>query len=123
MTKRTPKRPVTREKVIESQIIAFLRYKGLLVWKNENGAVFDEKRKSYRAFSPNRMRGLSDITGLMDDGTFFAIEVKSEKGRLSEHQKDFLAEVRARGCFAIVARSVEEVVEKLGLSDAQGAGR
>lgn len=61
------------------------------------------------------MRGTADILGLLDDGTFLAVEVKSEKGRLSPEQKVFLSEVKLRGALAIVARSVEDVEFKLKL--------
>ena len=59
-------------------------------------------------------KGVSDIIGCYE-GTFFAIEVKTQKGVITEHQKDFLRRVEEAGGIAIVARSCEDVVEALGL--------
>ena len=60
-------------------------------------------------FRPLRQRGVSDLICCVR-GTFLAIEVKREKGgKLSEFQKDFIEQVKDKGGYAIVARSLEEV--------------
>lgn len=49
----------------------------------------------------------------LTDGRFVAVEVKSRTGRLSEEQGAFLQCVAAGGGVAIVARSVDDVLEAL----------
>ncbi len=44
---------------------------------------------------------------------FTAIEVKSQAGKLTAEQRDFLAAVRASGGIAIEARSVDDIVGDL----------
>ncbi len=43
-----------------------------------------------------------------EDGRFAALEVKTAKGRTTPKQEAFLADVRRRGGFACVVRSVDE---------------
>jgi len=57
-------------------------------------------------------KGVSDILGFYKK-RFLAIEVKSPNGRLSEHQKRFLAQVENNGGITIVAYSVEDVINGL----------
>jgi len=59
-------------------------------------------------------KGISDIVGV-HNGRFFAIEIKTAKGKVSEHQERFLQRVRDAGGIAIVARCCEDVVEALEL--------
>jgi hypothetical protein len=54
--------------------------------------------------------GCSDVIGQMRDGRLLAIECKSEVGRLSDPQKNFLATVAAHGGVAGMARSVDDVL-------------
>ena len=54
-------------------------------------------------------RGWPDIC-LLKSGTFYAIEVKTETGRLSEHQKALGQEIEANGGKYIVARSVDDLI-------------
>lgn len=58
------------------------------------------------------MKGVADILGIYQ-GKPLAIEVKSKKGRLSEFQKTFLIRFHAQGGIAIVARSVDDVENRL----------
>ena len=61
--------------------------------------------------------GVSDIIGLTKEGQFFACEIKGPKGKLSSAQAYFLMEVKRSGGLAIVAHSVEDVIEGLNLQD------
>ena len=59
-------------------------------------------------------RGVSDILGCLPDGRFIAIEVKAERGgRVSEYQERFIKDVNRCGGLGFIARSVEEVRERL----------
>ena len=55
--------------------------------------------------------GCSDIIGFMTDGRFLAIECKSARGGASDDQIKFLQTVSAAGGVAILARSVDDVID------------
>ena len=65
-------------------------------------------------------KGSADIVGILTMvlegelyGIFFALEVKSGRGRTSDEQDRWLALVRRMGGFATVVRSVQEAKEAL----------
>ena len=101
------------EKEIENQILSFLAVIGIMAWKNQSVGVYDPTKKIYR--KPNNrhhIKGVSDILGLCA-GRFLAIEVKSDKGRVSPEQRVFLARVNNEGGIGFVARSLEQVIDSL----------
>jgi len=100
-----------KEQAIETQIRHFLNLKGIFHWKAKTVGTFDQKRGVFRQ-NASYMKGVSDILGL-HKGKLIAIEVKSAKGAVRPEQKVFIDEVNKRGGFAFVARSVEDVQEKL----------
>jgi hypothetical protein len=57
-------------------------------------------------------KGISDIIGCYK-GRFFAIEIKREGGKITEHQQAFINQVRAAGGIAFVAYSIQDVEEYL----------
>jgi penicillin-binding protein-related factor A (putative recombinase) len=108
---------VISEKTIERQIINYLWSQRILCTKIDTTGIYDEKKKTFRAQRGLfKRRGVSDIVGIYK-GRFLSIEVKSAKGRLSEEQSDWLYDVEEHGGIAIVARSVDDVVEALALVD------
>lgn len=96
------------EKAIENAILSFLWAEKIYCWKNETQGTFDPIRKTFRKH-PNKKKGVSDILGILPDGRFLAIEVKSKVGRLSPDQKAFIEDIVARDGIAFVARSIEDV--------------
>ena len=92
----TPKPPL--EKDITRQIRAYLNMREIFHWKVWQGL--------------GSTRGVSDIIGIYK-GRPLAIEVKTAKGKLSEHQERFLTRWKNEGGIAIVARSVEDVEQGL----------
>jgi len=58
--------------------------------------------------------GIADILGCYK-GKFIAIEIKSEKGKLSPAQENFLKLVNDNGGIGFVARSAMDVIQQLGL--------
>lgn len=101
------------EKQIENRIINFLRIIGIFCWKNQSVGIFDPKKKVFRRSNNiNHLRGVSDILGIVN-GRFLAVEVKSEKGRLTIEQKAFLQNIRAQGGIAFEARSLSDVARHL----------
>lgn len=103
-----------KEKEIENNILEYLSYlPNCKYWKNQSAGVYDSARGAYRkSFNKFHINGVADILGIMK-GKFICIEVKGPKGRLSPSQKTFLKEVSDLGAIAFVARSVDEVKDKL----------
>ena len=88
------------EKEITAAIRSFLKARGIFHWK-----VFQ---------TLGSQKGVADIIGIYK-GQFMAIEVKTQKGKLNDNQRAFLTEVKYAGGIAMVARSVNDVIEILGL--------
>ena len=88
------------EKEITASIRTLLKAFGIFHYKNWQGL--------------GSQKGVSDIVGIYK-GKFLAIEVKTEKGKLNDHQSKFLILVKQNGGIAIVARSVHDVFKGLGL--------
>lgn len=55
--------------------------------------------------------GSADLVGLTKTGRFFAIEVKTDKGKVRPAQEAWLTKVNTMGGYAAVARSAEEALE------------
>lgn len=103
------------ESVIESQIFHYLRGRGIVCFKSINVGYFDPIRKVFRKqTSPYFRKGVSDCLGLLSDGRFLAIEIKARYGKVSPEQEQFINDVNKSGGLAFVARSVQDVIEKLG---------
>lgn len=99
---------VTLEKAIENQILHYLHMTGVFAWKNQSTGIYDPSKKTFRRRSKFQINGVSDILCCYK-GYFVAIEVKAEKGRLTESQVEFISKINANGGFAFTARSVEDV--------------
>lgn len=96
------------EKQIENSILEWLAWNNIFSFKVKSQGTWDEKEKKFRKPSRYYKKGTADILGIYK-GKFLAIEVKSASGRLSEHQKIFLNQVKENGGIAIVARSIDDV--------------
>lgn len=78
--------------------------------------------KSLGIFHFHNLQGLGAYKGIPDimgsyKGRWFVIEVKSPKGRVSEHQKTFLEQVKSEGHIIIVAYGIDDVINGLGLQN------
>jgi len=93
------------ESIITSQIRQYLTLKRVFHWKVWQGL--------------GSQPGVSDIIGIFR-GRPLAIEVKTKKGRVSEHQENFLNNFRENGGIAIIARSVDDVIQKLQEAENHG---
>lgn len=83
------------------------------VWPNDSTGIFDPSKGIYRRKNSKFfIRGVSDILGIYK-GRPLAIEVKSKIGRVSEHQEFFLKRFELSGGIAIVARSIDDVRNRL----------
>jgi hypothetical protein len=104
------------EKLIESAILDWLNLQPkTFAFKVNTVGVFDPKRRVYRTNrNPHLHNGTSDILGLHDQ-SFFAIEVKYNKGRPTANQKSFIKKVEDAGGRALVAWSLKDVQDAFAL--------
>jgi hypothetical protein len=102
------------ETAIKNSILRLIQLhpKRGMAWSQYNGAVFDQRRGFYRKPSRWYRKGVPDIIGIWDGKPLF-IEVKTETGKVSSEQKQFLEDATSHGALAFVARSYQEVKEKL----------
>lgn len=103
-----------KEKDIQAQILQYLAYRGIFAIRLNNTPIFDVKRGIFRRMPKYTPRGVPDIFGILEpNGRTLLIEVKTDKGRLSPSQKDFLDEAKKCGALAFVARSIEDVEKNI----------
>ena len=105
-------KPCTKlEKEIEKEILSYLKSKGIFAWKNKSQGTFDPIRQQHRT-NRSMLKGVSDILGILDDGRFLAIEVKSRRGVVTPEQKEFIKKINDHDGLAFVARCLEDVTKK-----------
>ena len=100
---------MTPETAIQKQILDYLSYAGWFVWKNNNVGIY---KKSTGSYIPAQMKGIPDLTAIKD-GRVLMVEVKTPKGKLSEHQVKFQERYEEAGGIYIVARGYEDIKDSL----------
>jgi len=93
------KLPPLKEKEIKKCVRDWLKYKRIFHWNVWQGQ-FSRK-------------GISDIIAIIN-GKIICIEIKTIQGRQSTYQKEFQKEVEGAGGIYFLARSVDDVIKKLG---------
>jgi hypothetical protein len=98
----------------ESELLSFaltcLKQSGLVYWRVPNGPVVHSiGNKQIRKKSP--IKGFPDIAGVFPNGKFFAIELKTDKGRLSAEQVEWITKLNMSGGMALVLRTKDEIRE------------
>lgn len=106
---------VPLEKHVQESILHYLSLNGVFAWPNKTQGTYDPRREKFRKpTSKFWKKGVADILGITPSGRFFAIEVKRpKKGVLSQEQKDFIAQISARGGIAFVATSIADVAGRI----------
>ena len=101
----------TPEGYIKNAILEwFSLQKNCFVFPVDSVGIFDPSRGIYRKRQSRfHRKGVADIIGIWD-GIPLAVEVKSLTGRLRPEQKIFLDDFKGHGGIAIVARSVNDVI-------------
>lgn len=102
------------EKEIQRSILEYLKLRGHYCFRNNTGAFSIPQQGLFkRRFIRFGEVGSPDIVGcLKGKGLFFGIEVKSEKGQLTDNQKEIQATILSLGGRYIVARSVDDVIKE-----------
>lgn len=90
-------------------IITYLNLSGHFVWRQNNGGVYDPKKKVFRK-NPNHKKGVPDVCGIHKLGYGLYVEVKVGNDKLSEEQKQFGQEAAKRGAVWIIAHSLDDVI-------------
>lgn len=103
------------EKDIQNECLEWLNTNGFFAWSVNNGAVYDEKRNSFRAKQRFDIKGQSDAIAVKDSKIWF-IEFKTEKGKMSDYQKAFQKRLEMHGHTYLLIRSLEQLKEALTLS-------
>ena len=101
------------ENDIQYSIVEFLRSKKIFCWRNNTTGVYDPVSKNFRRPGKHTLSGIGDILGVLPNGKFLTIEVKTKTGTVSENQKTFMANVKNSNGIAFVARSIEDVEREL----------
>ena len=98
------------EKSVKTECLEYLRLMNIFAWNNPSGAV----KVGDNRFMSFGFKGSADIIGLLPKtGRFIAVECKSDKGKLSEAQEEFLNKIKDMGGIAIVARSFKDIEKVL----------
>lgn len=95
-----------KESDLLSYALSCLKQSGLVYWRVPNQGT---SHAGVRKKSP--IKGFPDIAGVFPSGKFFAIELKTDKGRLSAEQTEWITKLNMSGAMAIVLRSKEEISE------------
>jgi hypothetical protein len=103
------------ESDLVTAILQYLHLRGVVAWRNNAAGVKRTDRKGREFYVFRGRRGVTDILGIMPDGTgrLLAIEAKTLTGKLSEEQRAFLDDVNRAGGVACVARSLDDVAAML----------
>jgi len=100
---------MTEEGAVVKACLEWLNIYGAFVWRNNTGCLKDKTERPVFFGKP----GSADIIGVLPGGRFIAVECKAKKGKLSEKQKEFLTNVEEMGGLAIVARSIDDVINSV----------
>lgn len=111
-SKRGKKNP-ERESVLLAQILRYLEMRRILHWRMPVQGVMRSSRGRV-SFSKSPIAGFPDIAGIYQ-GVFFAIEVKTSKGKASDLQLGWIRNILDAGGVAGVVRSLADVDEILAL--------
>lgn len=102
---------MNRETGIQGAIHDAIAFTGrALIWRNQCGAY--KRGRHYIAYGLGV--GSADLVGLLiPSGRFFALEVKTEVGKLSAEQRAWAFAVQKAGGYVACVRSVGDALEAL----------
>jgi hypothetical protein len=109
------KRPEPSEAQVMRAVLQALAMHPRVAWAHRmnSGAGKVQRAGGVSQFMRWGFPGCPDVLGQLRDGRTLACEVKKPSGKTSPEQEAFLKCVRANGGVALVARSVDDVMEAL----------
>lgn len=116
------KRPPVSEAVVLKACLDYLtKVRRVRAWRQNSGtaqyAAHAVPAYGGEVIRPRRvafgLRGAADITGILPDGRRLEVECKRPGGRQEPHQKKFQAMIEENNGVYILARSADELREKL----------
>lgn len=99
-----------QEAKLKKQILDYLKLKGIFCWNNRNVGVYNPKTGCY---IPSPIKGISDIIGILPNGKFLAIEVKTNKNKPTKNQLWFIEEIKRNNGVGIIAYNLDDVIDEL----------
>lgn len=98
-----------KESIVKKHIFTLLSLQEeFFGWVETTTGIWDPKTERFRKRSGTGMRcGVADIVGIWC-GRGIALEIKTEKGRLTDGQIIFLADFKNNGGIAAVLRSLKD---------------
>ncbi len=100
---------MTAESDLNRAIIVYLQTIGVFAWRCNSGAL----KNSDGVWVKYGRKGMADILGILPGGKFLAIESKIGRAKPSKEQRAFLEEIRVNGGVAILAYTLDDVIEGL----------
>ena len=101
----------TKEKDVLKGCMQYLKLNGYVFIRNNSGAVISAYKGKNRMIRYGD-KGSPDLIILGRHGEFIAVECKSDTGKLSPEQEDYRKRVLNSGGIYIVARSVDDLIER-----------
>jgi len=96
------------------QCLQYLQLRGVLCWRQNQGAISGTHNGKRRFLRFTSMEGVSDILGILPPtGRFLAVEVKRPGKNPTPQQAAFLGIVRQCGGLAVCVHSLDELQEVL----------
>lgn len=97
-------------------VIDYINAIGGKAWRNNTGArAINYERKNGqtgRSFIKFGEKGSSDVFALYR-GTFYSIEIKTGRDKLSDDQVRWMDEINERGGVAFETRSIDDVMDRI----------
>lgn len=96
------------EKDFQKEAIEYLKNHPKVgdVWRNDGRRT---RGRKFGAVGGDRPKGLSDLIGYTVDGRIFAIELKSDTGKITDDQERFIFRVKGFNGRSGLARSLDEL--------------
>jgi hypothetical protein len=107
MRKRLP----TKEKNVLNACVQYLTLKGYVVIRNNTGAFVSQGQNGKKRLIKFGQTGSSDIIACSKEGKFVAVECKSDTGKVTPYQSDFLRRVESNNGIAVVVRSIDDMIK------------
>ncbi len=100
------------ESDVQRLCIGWLKTQGIYCWRNNTTGIFDPVAQVFLPLTGvGALTGVADILGILPNGRFLAVEVKSQTGRISKDQQSFLEAIKQNKGVACVVRSLDDLKE------------